>query len=121
MSDSETHLLLFISCLLCARPGAEQGVTEKTRPGPPHRVSPNREDGPEVGEEPGCGCQDGVGIRQEGTTQQAGGRRGPQGKQAGECEGGCRLCSFFIKDLLQGQPCLSAARDSSISQALRRE
>lgn len=52
---------------------------------------------------------------------QAGGRRGPQGKQAGECEGGCRLCSFFIKDLLQGQPCLSAARDSSISQALRRE
>ena len=51
-------------------------MTEKTRPGPPHRVSPNREDGQEVGEELGCGCQDGVGIRQEGTTQQAGGRRG---------------------------------------------
>ena len=52
---------------------------------------------------------------------QAGGRRGVQGKQAGEWEGGCCLYSFFIKDLLQGQPCPSAARDSSISQALRRE
>lgn len=31
---------------------------------------------------------------------------------------GCRLC---IKDLLQGQSCPSATRDSSISQALQRE
>ena len=75
MSDSETHLFVFISCLLCARLGAEQGVTEKTRPGPPHGVSPNRGDGQEVGERLECGCHDGVGLGQEGTTQQAGQRR----------------------------------------------
>ena len=66
---------MFISCLLCARLGAEQGVTEKTRPGPPHGVSPNRGDGQEVGERLECGCHDGVGLGQEGTTQQAGQRR----------------------------------------------
>lgn len=35
--------------------------------------------------------------------------------------GSCCLCSFFIKDLLQGQLCLSATRDSSISQARQGE
>lgn len=35
-------MLVFISCLLCARPGAEQGVTERTRPGPPRRGSQGR-------------------------------------------------------------------------------
>lgn len=43
------------------------------------------------------------------------GRRGVQGGEQG------LLHSYFIKDLLQGQPCPSTTRDSLISQALQKE